>query len=86
MPQITEYNDYLVSSKTRRTRGTNKALGWLSDIMAATSGTNQGEDALSVLNRKIEDSNIIGYGPTTPPATESSPWIYFGLIIQNISF
>ena len=77
MPQITKFNDTLASSKTRRARGTNKAVAWLNEIMAATSGSSSGEDALSVLNRKIEDSNIIGHGSTTPPATESAPWIYF---------
>ena len=77
MPQITKYDHTLASSKTRRARGSNKAVAWLNEIMAAVAGSNSGEDALSVLNRKIEDSDIIGHGMTTPVPTASTPWIYF---------
>ena len=79
MPTIDKQTLLRGTNKTQRASGTNKALAWLDQIMAETAGTVSGEDALSVLNRKTEysDDNIIGHGPTTPPATDSAPWIYF---------
>ena len=78
MPTLTQQTQQRGSIKTDRAVGTNKAIAWLGDVMAAVAGTASGEDALSVLNRKLEESNLIGHGtgnPTTPPdATE--PWIY----------
>ena len=67
------------TNKTQRAAGSNKALAYLSEIMAASAGSTSGQDALSLLNSKtdFDDDNLIGHGPTTPIADESAPWIYF---------
>ena len=62
--------------KTLYPTGSDKAIAWLSQIMAAAAGTSSGEDALSVLNRKMEEANIVGHGTNNIPANEAAPWIY----------
>ena len=58
-------------------RGTNRALAWLGDIMAGDSGDASGEDALSVLNRKIEESDLVARGSATPLADANAAWIFY---------
>ena len=79
MATITKQTSIRGTNKTQRATGTNKAVAWLDQVMAAVAGTASGEDALAVLNRKTEfdDGDLIGHGMTTPPATETAPWIYF---------
>ena len=40
------------------------------------TGTASGEDLYTVINKKLEESNIVGLGTTTPQATEAQPWIW----------
>ncbi len=56
--------------------GTDKALAYLADIMASADPSSSGEDALTVLNRKLEASNIVGSGTTTPVPDANSPFIW----------
>ena len=45
--------------------------------MAATTGSASGEDALSVLNRKIEESDLVARGSNTPLADADAAWIFY---------
>ena len=73
---LTEQSRSRGTNKTQRATGTNKAVAWLGDVMAAVAGTDSAEDALSVLNRKIEDSKIVGMGISTPVPDANSPFIW----------
>ena len=64
---------------TLRILGSDKAIAWLDQVMAEATNTATGEDALSVLNRKLEEANLIGHSGTSgppDPALASHPWIY----------
>ena len=60
-----------------RAAGTNEAIGWLEQVLTSAVGTISGEDAQAALDRKIEPSNLIGFGLQTPVASDTSPWIFF---------
>ena len=76
MATLTAQADIRGTNKTQRATGTDKAVSWLSQVMAAVAGTNSGEDALSVLNRKVDEARLIDHGTTNIPATETSAWIH----------
>ena len=76
MATITKQTGLYAARKSFRAIGTNKAMAWLDQLMAETAGTASGEDALTVLNRKMEEGTIIGHGTNLIPATETAPWIY----------
>ena len=64
------------TAKTNRAIGTNKAFAWLDQIMAAAAGTASGEDALSVLNRKLEAAGVLGSGAADPVFATETALIY----------
>ena len=84
MPTITKQDQIRPARKTDRAIGTNKAVSWLGDVMAAVAGTESGEDSLSVLNRKLEGSNIVGSGTTTPVPDANSPFIWINTIENQV--
>ena len=51
-------------------------LGWLDTIMAAAKGSASGEDALSVLNRKLEASGVLGSGAANPVFANETALFY----------
>ena len=57
--------------------GTNRAITWLDQVMAEALGTQSGEDALSVLNRKLELSDIVSVSANTPVPDENSKIIHY---------
>ena len=66
MPTLGQQTRYFPTGKTYRSIGLNKALAWLDQIMAETAGTASGEDALTVLNRKLEASGVLATGTADP--------------------
>ena len=76
MPTITEQTAYLATNKTLRALGANKAVAWLDQVMAATAGSNSGEDALSVLNRKLEAAGVLATGTNDPVFANESALLY----------
>ena len=76
MGTITKQTSTYGAKKTYRAIGTNRATMWLDQVMAEAAGTVSGEDALAVLNRKLEGSNIVGAGTTTPVPDANSPFIW----------
>ena len=63
--------------KTLRGLGTNKAVAWADEIMVAATGTDSGEDLLSAINRKIEESDLVARGTSTPVPTADTAWIFY---------
>ena len=53
-------------NKTLYTTSENTAIAWLANIMAAAVGTTNAEDALTVLNRKLEATGILASGTGAP--------------------
>ena len=76
MATITVQNLQRGTAKTERAIGANKAVGWLNEIMAETAGTSSGEDALAVLNRKLESSGVLGSGSADPVFANESALFY----------
>ena len=62
---------------TLQVLGSNKALAWLDQIMAAQTGTASGEDALAVLNRKMEATGILASGTSLPIHGTNSPLFFY---------
>ena len=58
-------------------RGSGRALAWLGDIMAGESGDPSGEDALSVLNRKIDATDLVTRGSSEPVPDADTAWILY---------
>jgi len=87
MPNLQQDNPSPVS-KSLYQRRQGRALTWLSEIMAATTGTANAEDALSVLNRKVEEADLVGHGTTDPTSSPdaNSPWIYIRTDRDQIYF
>ena len=72
-PQTLSY----AARKTFRAVGTDKAVVYLEEVMAAVAGSASGEDALTVLNRKLESDGVLSTGNADPIfATEDALFFY----------
>ena len=69
---------------TLRILGNNKAALWADQIMAAATGTASGEDVLSVLNGKVDESDVLGSGAANPTFSADSPLIYLQTTNGNL--
>ena len=65
------------TTKTLRAIGTNKAVAWADEILVGVTGSSSGEDLLAVINRKIEESDLVARGTSTPLADADAAWIFY---------
>ena len=76
MPTINQQTGIYAARKTNRAIGANKAFAWLDQIMAAVAGTASGEDALTILNRKLEATGVLDSGTADPVFANETALFY----------
>ena len=76
MPNLTEQNALQPVRRTLRPVGVDKVLAHLSDITTGAPGVT-GEDALSVLNRKLDATDLVARGSSTPAPDADTAWLFF---------
>ena len=74
MPTLTNQDHYQSIGRTFRPRGTDKAIAFLSDIMAATTGTASGTDALTLLLSKLDTDDLLDVRTNLLQASATTKW------------
>ena len=76
MATLTDQNQYQPFLKSIFPSGTNKALALLQDIRVGSDTDSSGEDALTVLNRKLEAAGVLASGSADPVFANETALIY----------
>ena len=77
MPNLQKTSTEAPVFNTFNMLGTNMMLAFAGQIGFAYHGeTGQIEDVVEVVNRKVDEADLIGHGTNNIPATADSPWIY----------